>query len=63
MNKKKWLTLSFIATALLLIPRRSSRHTLPDTKSRLKGQPSDSELRAHHKHATQTATQTTSADD
>ncbi|MGM8870810.1 hypothetical protein ACS8E3_03885 [Psychrobacter sp. 2Y5] len=29
MNKKKWLTLSLIGTALLLIPRRSSRQTHP----------------------------------
>lgn len=31
MNKKKWLTLSLVGTALLLIPRRSSRQTSPDT--------------------------------
>lgn len=31
MNKKKWLTLSLVATALLLVPRRSSRQTLPAT--------------------------------
>ncbi|WP_201575440.1 hypothetical protein [Psychrobacter sp. H8-1] len=30
MNKKKWLTLSVVATALLLIPRRSSRQAMPD---------------------------------
>ena len=28
MTKKKWLTLSLIGTALLLIPRRSSRQTV-----------------------------------
>ena len=30
MNHKKWLTLSVVATALLLIPRRSSRQTTSD---------------------------------
>ena len=29
-NKKKWLTLGAVATALLLIPRRSSRQATPD---------------------------------
>ncbi|MGM8884828.1 hypothetical protein ACS8FD_02680 [Psychrobacter sp. 1U2] len=29
MNKKKWLTLSLVGSALLLIPRRSSRQTRP----------------------------------
>ncbi len=27
MNKKKWLTLSVVGIGLLLIPRRSSRHS------------------------------------
>ncbi len=31
MNKKKWLTLGVIATALLLIPRRSSRQATPNS--------------------------------
>ena len=31
-NKKKWLTLGAVATALLLIPRRSSRQATPDGK-------------------------------
>ncbi len=31
MQKKKWLTLALVGTALLLIPRRSSRQASPDT--------------------------------
>ncbi len=31
MDKKKWFTLGVIGTALLLIPRRSSRQTIPTT--------------------------------
>ncbi len=33
MTKKKWLTLSLVGTALLLIPRRSSRQTLPPVQN------------------------------
>ena len=29
MDKKKWFTLGVVGTALLLIPRRSSRQTIP----------------------------------
>ncbi len=36
MNKKKWFTLSVVGAALLLIPRRSSRQTLPVTQDNLK---------------------------
>ena len=31
MDKKKWFTLGVVGTALLLIPRRSSRQTIPTT--------------------------------
>lgn len=30
MSKKKWLTLGIVGSALLLIPRRSSRQTTPN---------------------------------
>lgn len=40
MTKKKWLTLSLIGTALLLIPRRSSRQTVATV---------DNESGQHHK--------------
>lgn len=33
MTKKKWLTLSLVGIALLLIPRRSSRQTLPPVQN------------------------------
>lgn len=36
MSKKKWFTLSLVATALLLIPRRSSRQTLAATENNFK---------------------------
>lgn len=32
MTIKKWLTLGAVGTALLLIPRRSSRQTMPKTR-------------------------------
>ncbi|WP_367108861.1 hypothetical protein [uncultured Psychrobacter sp.] len=32
MSKKKWLTLGIVGSALLLIPRRSSQQTTPNTK-------------------------------
>jgi hypothetical protein len=53
MNKKKWLTLSLVGTALLLIPRRSSRQTPPTTESSLKGPHNDAQPLATDKNRTQ----------
>lgn len=52
MTKKKWFTLSLVGAALLLIPRRSSRQTLPVAQDNLppinenKSQPSTKECTA-----------------
>lgn len=34
MSKKKWVSLSLVGIGLLLIPRRSSRQTLPATAAK-----------------------------
>ena len=47
MNKKKWLTLSLIGTALALIPRRSSRQTPPSANGHLNDQNHASEYNAN----------------
>ena len=53
MNKKKWLTLGLVGTALLLIPRRSSRQTPPTTEGDLKGPHKDAQPLATDKNSTQ----------
>jgi len=58
MNKKKWLTLGLVGTALLLIPRRSSRQTLLTTEGHLQGQHNDTQPLAKDKSSTQTTDST-----
>ena len=53
MNKKKWLTLGLVGTALLLIPRRSSRQTPPITEGDLKVPHNDAQPLAKDKNSTQ----------
>lgn len=49
MDKKKWFTLGVVGTALLLIPRRSSRQTIPTTNDNTNSpKPSSSSYPKHY---------------